>query len=404
MKISQTMRLPGAGAMAILILIGMPAAAQDSGWYIGANAGESRAKIDEGRIMGGLQEGGFATTSLSKDESHFGFKAFGGYQFNRFVALEGGYFDLGNFNFDAVTDPPGTLTGEIKIRGVDLDLVGFIPFTDRFAAFGRIGAIGAEARDTFAATGTVAVLEPRRREREANYKFGVGLQLKLTDAFVIRAEAERYRIGDAVGNNGDIDLFSLGVLYRFGWAAPQAARPETPPPTAAMPEPVPPPPPAPPRDSDNDGVTDDLDKCPGTPPGTAVDAAGCPLKGSITLEGVTFEYKSAQLSADSRTILGGIGDNLKKYPRLRIELQGHTDSAGGDAYNLALSQRRAESVRDYLIERGVVADRLTARGYGEAQPIESNDTEAGRARNRRVVMHVIANPGQVKVEGEGSAQ
>jgi OOP family OmpA-OmpF porin len=171
-----------------------------------------------------------------------------------------------------------------------------------------------------------------------------------------------------------------------------------------MPEPVPPPPPAPPRDSDNDGVTDDLDKCPGTPPGTAVDAAGCPLKGSITLEGVTFEYKSAQLSADSRTILGGIGDNLKKYPRLRIELQGHTDSAGGDAYNLALSQRRAESVRDYLIERGVVADRLTARGYGEAQPIESNDTEAGRARNRRVVMHVIANPGQVKVEGEGSAQ
>jgi OOP family OmpA-OmpF porin len=404
MKINQTMRLPGTGAVAILILVGMPAAAQDAGWYIGANAGESRAKIDEGRIMGGLQEGGFATTSLSKDESHFGFKAFGGYQFNRFVALEGGYFDLGNFNFDAVTDPPGTLEGEIKIRGVVLDLVGFIPFTDRFAAFGRIGAIGAEARDTFAATGAVAVLEPRRREREANYKFGVGLQLKLTDAFVMRAEAERYRIGDAVGNNGDIDLFSLGVLYRFGWAAPQAARPETPPPTAAMPEPVPPPPPAPPRDSDNDGVTDDLDKCPGTPSGTAVDAAGCSLKGSITLEGVTFEYKSAQLSADSRSILGGIGDNLKKYPRLRIELQGHTDSVGGDAYNLALSQRRAESVRDYLIERGVVADRLTARGYGETQPIESNDTEAGRARNRRVVMHVIANPGQVKVEGEGSAQ
>ena len=404
MKIIQTMKLPGIGAMAILTLIGVPAAAQDSGWYIGANAGESRAKIDERRIVGGLQEAGFNTTSFTKDEGHFGFKAFGGYQFNRFIALEGGYVDLGNFKFDAVTAPPGTLAGEIKIRGVDLDLVGFIPFTNRFSAFGRIGAIGAEARDTFAATGAVAVLEPRRREREANYKFGVGLQLKLTDAFVMRAEAERYRVGDAVGRNGDIDLFSLGVLYRFGWATPQAARSETPPPPAAMPEPVPPPPPAPPRDSDNDGVTDDLDKCPGTPRGTAVDAVGCPLKGSITLEGVTFEYNSAQLSAESRTILGGIGDNLKKYPRLRIELQGHTDNVGGDAYNLALSRRRAESVRDYLIERGVVADRLAARGYGEAQPIESNDTEAGRARNRRVVMHVIANPAQVNVEGEGSAQ
>ena len=172
-----------------------------------------------------------------------------------------------------------------------------------------------------------------------------------------------------------------------------------------MAEPATPPPPLEaPRDSDNDGVTDDIDKCPGTPRGVAVDATGCPLKGSVTLEGINFEYNSALLTAESRHTLGELAANLKKYPRLRIELQGHTDSVGSDAYNRALSQRRADSVRQYLIDHGVSADRLTARGYGETQPVDNNNTDAGRARNRRVVMDVIANPGEVRIEGEGSAR
>ena len=157
-------------------------------------------------------------------------------------------------------------------------------------------------------------------------------------------------------------------------------------------------------DTDRDGVTDDKDQCPGTPSGVSVDEVGCPQKGSITLEGVTFEVNSAQLTAASRPILDGVADGLRKHPRLRVELQGHTDSSGADAYNLQLSQRRANSVREYLLSQGVPAAQLTARGYGETQPITDNTSNEGRSKNRRVVMHVIDNPGDVNVQGEGQVK
>jgi OOP family OmpA-OmpF porin len=157
-------------------------------------------------------------------------------------------------------------------------------------------------------------------------------------------------------------------------------------------------------DSDNDGVTDDRDQCPGTAPGVAVDANGCPQKGSITLEGVTFDYNSAKLTAGSLNALDDVADGLKKHPRLKVELQGHTDSKGPDAYNLTLSQKRADAVRNYLIKDGVPSTQITAKGYGEGQPIADNATEEGRAMNRRVVMFVIDNPGDVNVKGEGDVK
>ena len=119
---------------------------------------------------------------------------------------------------------------------------------------------------------------------------------------------------------------------------------------------------------------------------------------------MTFELNSARLTTASHSVLDPIATDLKKYPRLKIELQGHTDSSGSDKYNLKLSQQRADSVRAYLVEQGVPGDRLVARGYGEAQPIEDNKTEAGRALNRRVVMSVLDNPGDVQVKGEGKVE
>ena len=151
-------------------------------------------------------------------------------------------------------------------------------------------------------------------------------------------------------------------------------------------------------------MTDDRDQCPGTPRGVAVDANGCPQKGSITLEGVTFDYNSATLTAGSLNALDDVADGLKKHPRLKVELQGHTDSKGPDAYNLTLSQKRADAVRNYLLKDGVPSTQITAKGYGEGQPIADNSTEDGRAKNRRVVMFVISNPGDVDVKGEGDVK
>jgi OOP family OmpA-OmpF porin len=113
-----------------------------------------------------------------------------------------------------------------------------------------------------------------------------------------------------------------------------------------------------------------------------------------------IELNSAELTVESRPILTRVAENLKKYPRLRVELQGHTDSSGSDEYNLKLSERRANAVREYLISQGVSSQQLLARGYGETQPIADNSTAEGRAQNRRVVMKVLENPGDVEVLGE----
>lgn len=187
----------------------------DMGWYGGLNIGQSRAKIDNANITGNLLGGGFATSSISNDDRDSGYKLFAGYKFNRNFALEGGYFDLGRFGFAATTVPAGALNGSIRLNGLNLDAVGILPITEKFSAFGRVGVIYAEARDSFSGTGAVSVLNPNPSKREANLKFGAGLQYDFTQSIGMRLEAERYRINDAVSGKGDIDLLSVGLVYRF---------------------------------------------------------------------------------------------------------------------------------------------------------------------------------------------
>lgn len=142
-------------------------------------------------------------------------------------------------------------------------------------------------------------------------------------------------------------------------------------------------------DADGDGVPDGADRCPGTPAGTAVDATGCVAAQGMVLNGVSFGTDDAILADSSRSALEAVAESLKAQPGTRIEIGGHTDNIGNDAYNNVLSQERAEAVRQFLIARGVDGDRLVAMGYGEFKPITSNDTEEGRAQNRRVEFKVI---------------
>jgi OOP family OmpA-OmpF porin len=141
-------------------------------------------------------------------------------------------------------------------------------------------------------------------------------------------------------------------------------------------------------DGDGDGVVDSQDKCPDTPKGDRVDAVGCSFKEEIKLPGVVFETGKAELLPESLPVLEGAIATLKRYPELKIEVAGHTDSRGTDAYNLDLSARRAATVLKYLQDGGV-QNALTSRGYGERQPIASNNTDDGRQANRRVVLRVL---------------
>ena len=222
-----------------------------------------------------------------------------------------------------------------------------------------------------------------------------------TRSFSLRPEVKA-RWSDAGRPDHFVDyIASLGFQFSFGAGrAVSVAQSEPQAPVAPPAAAAPPPPPAPPADTDADSVVDPDDRCPGTPSGVAIDAVGCPQKGSVTLEGVTFELNSAELTTDSRPLLARVAADLAKYPKLRIEVQGHTDGSGSDRYNMQLSQRRAAAVRDYLVSQGVAPGQVEARGYGESMLIADDRTAEGRARNRRVVLSVLENPGNVEVEGE----
>lgn len=158
-------------------------------------------------------------------------------------------------------------------------------------------------------------------------------------------------------------------------------------------------------DTDGDGIPDSKDKCPtvyaktadgcpapepvaepapapAPPPAPAPAAAPAPKK--LVLEGVNFDHDRATLRQDAYPILDQAAEALKEWGDVKVEVNGYTDSRGKDRYNLRLSQRRAEAVRNYLIGKGIAPERLIAKGFGESRPVADNKTEEGRFKNRRV--------------------
>ncbi|WP_443945657.1 OmpA family protein [Pedobacter sp. AW1-32] len=146
------------------------------------------------------------------------------------------------------------------------------------------------------------------------------------------------------------------------------------------------------KDTDGDGVSDQFDKCPGTPAGTAVDGSGCPLPkpeaaaatSNVTgFEKIGFDFNSSVLKTESYPTLDKLSSVLRENGG-KVTVNGYASSEGTAAYNLKLSKDRANSVKTYLVNSGVTASQVATKGYGEANPIASNDTEEGRIQNRRV--------------------
>jgi len=340
-------------------LAGPLALAQDAGWYGGLNFGQSRSKIDDPRIISGLLAGGFSSATIIDDNRDRGGKIFGGYQLNRYFAFEGGYFDLGKFGFTANTVPIGSLTGDIKIKGVNLDILGTLPLTEKFSAFGRVGVARAEARNTFTGTGLVRLLRTNANQRETNAKYGMGLQYAVTDRLGMRAEVERYRINDAVGNNGDIDLVSLGLVYRFGSQRPAPTY------VARAPDPAPPPP----RPAVVEAIVPAPTAQPAPPPPPPLPAPALPTRVSFSADAL-FDFDKATINPDGKLALDKFANNLRGTRYDVINVTGHTDRIGSKAYNAALSTRRAEAVKSYLAgPAGIPAAKIMFKGMDESQPV-----------------------------------
>ncbi len=146
-------------------------------------------------------------------------------------------------------------------------------------------------------------------------------------------------------------------------------------------------------DRDNDGVINTFDQCPGTEPsgedGPGVNAMGCPaLADTIELTGVEFRSNRADIRPQSIEPLQRAADMLRRSS-VRVQIAGFTDDRGSARRNQRLSERRAAAVRDWFVQHGLHAGRFEVHGYGEAQPVESNDTSEGRARNRRIELRPL---------------
>jgi outer membrane protein OmpA-like peptidoglycan-associated protein len=149
-------------------------------------------------------------------------------------------------------------------------------------------------------------------------------------------------------------------------------------------------------DRDGDGIPDDLDKCPDEP-GPPPD--GCPKKYSLLMvkkdrieikQQVKYQTGKFKVLPASYKLLNQVVQVLNDYPKMKVRIEGHTDSVGGESFNLKLSQKRAEAVKAYLVGKGIADDRLEAAGYGLTRPIASNRTAKGRAQNRRTEFYIAS--------------
>lgn len=218
--------------------------------------------------------------------------------------------------------------------------------------------------------------------------FGGGFESDRRKRFDFRVEAglrfdddqfEEDDNGQAVSYGSYLDYYATAsILVKFG---------DLPVPVVAAPAPT-----CDTLDSDNDGVNDCNDKCPGSSAGQTIGADGCPVKLTIDLKGVNFDFDKDTLREDSVLILNEAVAVLAKYPELRVAVDGYTDLCGNDQYNQQLSQKRAVAVYDFMVAAGIDAARLSGpTGHGEANPlVETGQAYPGckNETNRRTELNV----------------
>ena len=343
--------------------------------YVGVSAGRAKANVDKPSIAAAVTGPGLTHTITGSDERRTGYKVFGGYQMNRYFGVEAGYFNLGKSTFTSTTVPAGTLNGQLRVEGFNLDLVGTAPLSDDFALIGRIGVQNARTRGTFVGTGAALVTNPTPSRRETNYKAGVGMQYAVTPSFLVRAEVERYRINDAVGEKAGVNLFAVSLVFPLGRtstsrATPVAYTPPAPIPVAPAPTPL---------------VIVETMPAPAQVAAPAPPALQAVKRVSFAAE-TLFGFDRANLQPGGNVSLDNFAKELEGTRFDSINVIGHTDRLGTSAYNQKLSEQRADAVKNYLTSNGKIdPSKVMATGKGESAPLTNAADCKGSKANVKLV-------------------
>lgn len=316
------------------LLLSLPLLANDAyvgakaGWVHGHNACESH--------------------NLTCDNDALGAGVFAGYELNDWLALEAGYNYFGNMKADypalGHSDVTAPYTG--KVQGIELGAKPYWDLNERTSLFAKVGTL-AWWTDV---TGDEVGYQHTASDNGWSPMLGAGLEMAMTDNLSARLEYQWFHnVGGSDTGGSSINMLSAGVTYRFGSRSVAPALVTAP----AQPE-------------------------------QQVEAMALQLS-EITGK-LMFEYSSATLTPAMVEALQPALKRLQKYPQALLTIQAHTDSRGSLAYNQALSERRAMSVNNYFVSKGIAVSRLTLDAKGETQPIADNRTDAGRTQNRRVTL------------------
>ena len=358
------------------------AQAQDSYWLFGLGGGQTRGVFNDQALsntnIGPAPVGGFTNYSIATDRRDAGYKVFFGRQFNRYLGMEVGYFNLGKYGFQNSVLPTGVLSGEIRAQGANADLVLTLPVSQNFSLLGRAGAMYTRTRSQYAGTGAVTAPRANPSERTTTPKFGLGMQYAFSDSFMMRGEAEEYRVDDASNGRGKVRMYSVSLVFPFGRSAAPAPRaayvaPEPVYAPAPMPEPV-------------------VVAAPAPAPVVVVVAPPPPAPVVVPLRRVSysaeslFGFDASTVQPAGRAALDTFAAELSGTNFDSVTIEGHTDRLGSTAYNEKLSMQRAEAVKQYLSQSGRVdGAKIKTVAVGESSPVTKPEDCKGKTANATLI-------------------
>ena len=208
---NKTISVLGWACGLLLLCVGPHAAAQESHGYMGLSVGQAHGEFEAQTLLQQQLPLGSTLGPLGHDRSSSALKLFGGYRFNSFWALEGGYFHLGELGVQALTLPTGGLSGRIKLQGVNLDVVGLMPLSPAWVLSARVGGVYTHTQVSYQGDGGVVPRHDRDSRSTGSVKLGLGLQYAMSRTLTLRLDAERYRFDDAAAGHGIVHVYTLGL-------------------------------------------------------------------------------------------------------------------------------------------------------------------------------------------------